>query len=125
MMNPSDSRSILVYEAADNSLIFASHPSDCELLCRDHTQFPSHEVLTVKFDESFMYKINGPGHPETLEDWRGAVQHLLSTYQPRGMSMSFGDSRPGIQGEFTVNVRDGGTYTGFLTRDQREIYLRR
>ena len=69
------------------------------------------------------YDINGPAHPETLEDWQGAIQHLLCTYQPQHVYVYFGDFRPGMQKEFTVNARDGVTYTGLLTRNQDILYL--
>ena len=115
-----------MYKAVDTqAVIWASQPSDCKLLHRDNIQCASIDNLIVRFDRPFMYDINGPAHLETLEDWLGAIQHLLSTYQPYHASISFGDHTPGMQREFTLNVRDGGTYTGLLTRDQECLFLLR
>ena len=125
MKNPSCDRFILVNEAIDTDPeISASQPSDCKLLHRDHIQSTSIDNLTVRFDEPFMYDINGPAHPETLEDWQGATQHLLCTYQPQRVFMFFGDLKPGMQKEFTVDVTDGGTYTGVLTKDEELMLMR-
>ena len=122
--NPSCDRSILVMEAVDTKAeIRATQPSDCKLLHRDHIQCTSIDDLTVRFDQASMYNINGPAHPETLEDWQGAILHLLSTFQPQRVHMFFGDLRPGMQREFTVDFRDGMTYTGLLTRNQDILYL--
>ena len=124
MKNPSCDRFILVYEAVGmQAVITASQPSDCKLLHRDHIQCASIDELTVSFNEPFMYDINGPAHVETLEDWQGAIQHLLSAYQPQRVLMFFGDLKPGMQKEFTVDVREGGTYTGLLSRNQDILYL--
>ena len=124
MKNTSNDRSILVFVAVDTkAAIGASQPSDCKLLHRDHIECVSIDDLIVTFDQAFMYDVNGPAHPETLEDWQGAIQHLLCTYQPQHVSVYFGDFRPGMQKEFTVTVRDGVTYTGLLTRNQDILYL--
>ena len=124
MKNPSCDRFILVDEAVGTKAeISASQPSDCKLLHRDHIQCASINVLIVRFDKPFIYKINGPAHPETLEDWQGAIQHLLSTYQPQRMAIIFGNHRPGMQQEFIFDIRDGGTYTGLLARNQDILYL--
>ena len=124
--NPSNDRSIMVEEASDTKAqILASQPSDCKLLHRDHIQCAFIEYLTVSLNQPYMYKINGPAHPETLEDWQGAIQHLLCTYQPQRVFMFFGDLKPGMQKEFTVDVRDGGTYIGLLSRNQDILYLLR
>ena len=124
MKNPSCDRSILVDEAVGTKAeILASQPSDCKLLHRDHIQCASINDLIVRFDKPFMYNINGPAHPETLEDWQNAIQHLLSTYQPQRMNMFFDDFRPGMQQELIFDIRDGGTYTGLLARNQDILYL--
>ena len=122
--NPSNGRSILVYEAVGTrAVVYATQPSDCKLLHRDHIQCASIEHLSVSFNRPFMHNINGPAPPETLEDWQGAIQHLLSTYQPRGVSMYFGDVRPGMQQEFTLDVKDGETYRGLLGRNKDILHL--
>ena len=113
-----------MFEAVDTKAqICASQPSDCLLLQRDHIQCASISDLIVGFNATYLYPINGPAHPETLEDWQGAIQHLLSTYQPRYVKMFFGDHRPGMQREFTLNVRDDVSYTGLLGRNQSTLYL--
>ena len=117
-------RFILVNEAVGTKAeISTSQPSDCKLLHRDHIQCASIAYLIVRFDETIMDTINGPAHPETSEDWQGATQHLLCTYQPQRVLMVFGDLRPGMQKEFTVDVRDGRTYIGLLSRNQDILYL--
>ena len=124
MKNPSCDRFILVNEAIDTDPeISASQPSDCKLLHRDHIQCTPVDDLIVSFNYNFMYGINGPANVETLEDWQGAIQHLLCTYQPKRVFMFFGDLKPGMQKEFTVDVRDGGTYIGLLSRNQDILYL--
>ena len=122
--NPSCDRSILVYEAVDTEAeVLATQPSDCKLLHRDHIQCASIDDLLVKFDRTFMHCINGPTHPETLEDWQGAIKHLLSTFKPQIMNMFSVDVRPGMQQEFTLHVPNGDAYTGLMTRNQNTLYL--
>ena len=124
MSIPSCGRSISVSRHGDtHAEILASQPSDCKLLHRDHIQCTSIDDLTVRFDQSSMYNINGPAHPDTLEDWQGAILHLVSTFQPQRVFIYFGDLRPGMQREFTVDFRDGETYRGLLARNKDILYL--
>ena len=124
MKNTSDDRSILVYEAVGTkAVVLATQPSDCKLLHRDHIQCASVDDLIVTFEQAFMHNINGPTHPETLEDWQGAIKHLLSTFKLQRMNMFSVDVRPGMQQEFTLLVPNGDAYTGLLTRNQNTLYL--
>ena len=124
MKSPSKDRYILVCKAVDTRVeIWASQPSDCHLLQRDHVQCASVNDLMVRFANPSMHDINGPAHPETLEDWQSAIQHLLSTYQPHRVNMSFGDLRPSMQQEFSLNVTEGETYTGLMARNQDMLFL--
>ena len=111
-------------EAVDRrAVISASQPSDCHLLQRDHVQCATVDDLIVRFANPSMHDINEPAHPETLEDWQGAIQHLLSTYQPQRVYMSFGDLRPGMQREFSLHVTEGGAYTGLIARNHDMLFL--
>ena len=125
MKNPSNDRYIFVFEAVDTkAVIGASQPSDCLLLQRDHIQCASIDDLIVGFNATYLYPINGPAHPETLEDWLGAIQHLLSTYQPQRVNMYFDDLRPpGVLTVFTLDVREVGTYYGLLLGNQDVLVL--
>ena len=122
--NPSNGRSILVLEAVGtHAHIWASQPSDCQLLHKDHIELASTDNLIVRFNQPFMYDINGPASPETLNDWQGAIKHLLCTFQPRRVFIYFGDLRPGMQQEFTLDVKDGETYRGLLGRNEDSLHL--
>ena len=124
MKNPSNGRSILVYKAVGTQAdIWASQPSDCQLLHKDHIELASTDDLIVSFDQPFMYDINGPASPETLNDWQGAIKHLVATFQPRRVFIYFGDLKPGMQQEFTLDVKDGETYRGLLARNEDSLYL--
>ena len=124
MKSPSKDRYILVCKAVDTGAeILASQPSDCHLLQRDHVQCTTVDDLTVRFDNPSMHDINGPAHPETLEDWPCAIQHLLSTYQPQRVYMFLGDLRPGMQREFSLNVTEGEAYTCLMARNHDILYL--
>ena len=118
-------RSILVFKTPHaRAVILASQPSDCLLLQKDHIQCASIDVLIVRFDEPSTYTINGPAHPETLEDWQNAIQHLLSTYQPQRAYVHFDDLRPpGVLTVFTLDVREVGTYCGLLLGNQDVLVL--
>ena len=124
MKSLSKDRYILVGKAVDTKAeILASQPSDCYLLQRDHVQCGTVDDLTVMFDTPLMHNINGRAHPETLEDWQGAIQHLLSTYQPQRVYMFLGDLRPGMQREFSLNVTEGEAYTGLMARNHDILFL--
>ena len=95
--------------------IWVSKLSDCQLLTRDHVQCTQIDELTVRLDAPLMHGINGAFQHDSNDEWQETVRHLLLTYKPAGMSISFGDFTPEIQSIFTVSMPIGRSKAGLLS----------
>ena len=113
MKDLGSNRYIIVYSASDtHSVIWASQPSDCKMLTREHIHCNTVSNMTLSFDATFMDIVNGPASHETLEKWHDAFHHILQTYRPKALHIMFGSITPDIQRDLTIETQDAGTYSG-------------
>ena len=101
------------------SEIWVSKLSDCQLLTREHVQCEQIDELTVRLDAPLLSSINGAARSDTLDECQKTIRHLLLTYQPEDMYISFGDLKPEIQSMFTVDLPFGRSKAGLLTAKQQ------
>ena len=119
MKDQNSGRLIVVKRAIGTEAeIWASQPSDCKLLAREHVQCATIDILTVSFGSRFMYGINGPSHPETQDEWHDAVRHLLHTYLPNRLDIHFGSMTAEMATDVDLTLPGGRTYTGVMSESE-------
>ena len=124
MKDPGSNRYIIIYSASEtHSVIWASQPSDCKLLTREHVCCHNVSNVTLSFETSFMDALNGPASHETLEKWHDAIHHVLQTYRPKALHIMFGSITPNIQRELTIRIPDAGNYSGLMIRDNLLVFF--
>ena len=91
-------------------MVAASHASDCLALTRASISTDHISTLHLQCDDPFTYTVNGRNEDEPREVWKLAVDHLLSTYQPRTLEVHPGKLEIGITAGDTFHLPNRKTY---------------